>query len=182
VPAAESPDARSRAELLRGAAMEARLQQNSYDRFEDAAAAYFGVNRTAMRCLEVLDRLGRLTAGEIATHTGLTSGAVTAMLDRLERVDLVQRLPDPSDRRRVLVQLTGKARRLTTDVYGPLVGELTRFEQYSDDELRLIENFIKLGTQALDRHADRIEGLAGQTAAEPGQSPAKGKERSRGEP
>ena len=59
--------------------------------------------------MEVLDRLGQLTAGEIAVQTGITSGAVTAMLDRLEREDLVQRRPDTTDRRRVLVQLTDKA-------------------------------------------------------------------------
>ncbi len=150
-------DARSRAELMSAAAMEARLHQNSYDRFEDAAAGYFGVNRTAMRCMEVLDRLGRLTAGEIALQTGLTSGAVTAMLDRLERLDLVQRLPDPADRRRVLVQLTDRARRMANDIYGPLAGEMEQFERYSDDELRLIEGFMQMATRALDRHADRVE-------------------------
>lgn len=93
VPAALDPDrgdSRSRAELISAAALEARLNQNSYDRFEDAVAAYIGVNRTAMRCMEVLDRLGQLTAGEIAVQTGITSGAVTAMLDRLERDDLVR--------------------------------------------------------------------------------------------
>ena len=101
-----------RRELIDAAAMAARLQQNAYDRFEDAVAGYFGVNRTAMRCLEVLDRLGQQTAGEIATQTGLTSGAVTAMLDRLERAGLVRRLADASDRRRVLVQMTDRAAQL----------------------------------------------------------------------
>jgi DNA-binding MarR family transcriptional regulator len=150
-------DARGRAELITAAALEARLHQNSYDRFEDAAAAYVGVNRTAMRCMEVLDRQGQATAGEIAVQTGLTSGAVTAMLDRLERVDLVQRLPDPSDRRRVLVQLTGKARRIAAEIYGPLAGELDQFERYSDDQLRLIGEFMQMATRTLDRHAERVE-------------------------
>jgi len=71
VAADQSDTPRSRAELVTAAALEARLHQNSYDRFEDAVAAYFGVNRTAMRCMEVLDRKGQLTAGEIATQTGL---------------------------------------------------------------------------------------------------------------
>jgi DNA-binding MarR family transcriptional regulator len=162
VPAAPDPDradARSRAELIDAAALEARLNQNSYDRFEDAVSAYLGVNRTAMRCLEVLDRLGQLTAGEIAVQTGITSGAVTAMLDRLEREDLVQRLPDPSDRRRVLVQLTDKARQLAAEIYGPFVGELARFEEYTDAELRLIEQFMRVASQTLDQHAERIEQL-----------------------
>jgi DNA-binding MarR family transcriptional regulator len=153
----DEPDARSRAELICAAAMEGRLHQNSYDRFEDAAAAYFGVNRTAMRCMEVLERKGQLTAGEIATQTGLSSGAVTAMLDRLTRDGLVQRLPDPTDRRRVLVQLTDKARQIAADVYGPLAEEVSAFERYTDDELRFIERFMRLASEALDRHADRVE-------------------------
>jgi DNA-binding MarR family transcriptional regulator len=152
-------DETSRQELINGAALEARLHQNAYDRFEDAAASYFGVNRTAMRCMEVLDRKGRLTAGEVAVQTGLTSGAVTAMLDRLERADLVRRLSDPSDRRRVLVELTGRARRVAGEIYEPLTAEMGQFERYSDDELRLIAGFMKLATLALQRHADRIEQL-----------------------
>lgn len=156
-PDQQGRDLRGRAELITAAAMEARLHQNSYDRFEDAAADYVGVNRTAMRCMEVLDRQGQATAGEIAVQTGLTSGAVTAMLDRLQRVDLVQRMPDPSDRRRVLVQMTDKARRLAAEIYGPLAGELDQFEKYSDDELRLIEGFMQMATRALDRHAERVE-------------------------
>jgi DNA-binding MarR family transcriptional regulator len=153
-----------RLELINAAAAEARRQQTTYDRFEDAAAAYFGVNRTSMRCMDVLDQLGQLTAGEIAVKTGLTTGAITAMLDRLERLDLVQRLPDPSDRRRVLVQLTDRARQLSADVYRPLVGEMDQFERYSDADLRLIAEFLERATRTLERHAERVEIMAGRTA------------------
>lgn len=137
--------------------MAARLHQNDYDRFEDAAAEYFGVNRTAMRCMEVLDRVGQLTAGDIARETGLTSGAVTAMLDRLERVGYVRRLRDEADRRRVLVELTDKARQLAGEVYGPLADAMAEFERYSDDELVLIRDFLRLGSATLIAHAARVE-------------------------
>lgn len=147
----------SRQELISQAGMEARLHQNAYDRFEDTVAEYFGVNRTAMRCMEVLDRAGQLTAGEIATQTGLTSGAVTAMLDRLERAGYVRRLRDTSDRRRVLVDLTGKARQTTAEVYGPLVSVMAELERYTDAELVLIRDFLRLGSQMLVSHAARIE-------------------------
>jgi DNA-binding MarR family transcriptional regulator len=154
--------ARHRDELISDAALEARLHQNAYDRFEDAAAAYVGVNRTAMRCMEVLDRRGQQTAGEIAAQTGLTSGAVTAMLDRLERAGLAQRLADPSDRRRVLVQMTAKARQIAAEVYGPLAEAIGEFERYTDDELLLITGFLRLATKELERHAERVERQAGQ--------------------
>jgi DNA-binding MarR family transcriptional regulator len=155
----EGAERSSRPRLIHEAAMESRLHQNAYDRFEDAAAAYFGVNRTAMRCMEVLDRVGQLTAGEVAAQTGLTSGAVTAMLDRLELADLVQRLPDASDRRRVLVQLTSKARQIAVEIYGPLSEVMTEFERFSDDELGLIADFLRLATRTLERHANRVEQL-----------------------
>ncbi len=163
----QAASASARQQLINDAATQARIHQNAYDQFEDAAAAYVGVNRTAMRCMDVLDQAGQLTPGEIAIRTGLTSGAVTAMLDRLERVGLVHRRPDPSDRRRVLVQLTDTARRIASEIYGPLAGEMTEFERYSDAELRLIAEFLRLGTATLKRHADRVERQASQARRQP---------------
>ena len=147
----------ARQELINALAMQARLYQNAYDRFEDAAAEYLGVNRTAMRCLEVLDREGQRTAGEIAAQTHLSSGAVTAMLDRLERARLVQRMPDPGDRRRVLVQLTDKARQLAMEIYGPVLEAMDVFDRYTDDELRLLNEFLQLTTTLQGRYAARVE-------------------------
>lgn len=147
----------SRQELVNAAGLAARLHQNAYDRFEDAASEYVGVNRSAMRCMDVLERVGRLTPGEIATQTGLTSGAVTALLDRLERVGYVRRLRDPDDRRRIWVELTDKARQVAGEVYGPLVDVLAEYEKYSDEELRLITRYIERGSELLLEFAGRIE-------------------------
>ena len=107
----------------------------------------------------MLDLPGQQTAGEIAVQTGLTSGAVTAMLDRLERPGLVRRLAGPSDRRRALVQLTARARARTADVYGPLIDGLAEFGRYSGDELRLLAGFLRRATRLLGRHAGRVEQL-----------------------
>ncbi|HXW47408.1 MAG TPA: MarR family transcriptional regulator [Streptosporangiaceae bacterium] len=147
----------SRQELVSAAGLAARLHQNAYDRFEDAASEYVGVNRSAMRCMDVLERVGRLTPGEIATQTGLTSGAVTALLDRLERVGYVRRMRDPDDRRRIWVELTDKARQVAGEVYGPLVDVLDEYEKYSDEELQLITRYIERGSELLLEFAARIE-------------------------
>lgn len=149
----------SRRGLVDQAALAARVQQNAYDRFEDAAAEYFGVNRTAMRCMDVLERAGRLSAGEIARQTGLSSGAVTALLDRLERAGWVRRLRDATDRRRILVELTEQAHRGAAEVYGPLAETLSEYETYSDAELQLITSYIRRGSELLLEHAARIEAL-----------------------
>ena len=149
----------ARQALVAAAALAARLHQNAYDRFEDAAAEYFGVNRTAMRCMDVLERDGQLSAGEIARQTGLTSGAVTALLDRLERAGYVRRLRDDADRRRILVELTEKALHGAAEVYGPFVDVLAEYATYSDAELRLITRYIERGSELLIKHAARIEEL-----------------------
>jgi DNA-binding MarR family transcriptional regulator len=160
--------ARARQELIEQAGLAARLQQNAYDRFEDAASEYFGVNRTAMRCMDVLERSGRLSAGEIARETGLTSGAVTALLDRLERVGYVRRLRDTADRRRILVELTDLARAGAAEVYGPLVAAMSEYAKYSDAELAMITQYLQRGSELLIAHAARIDEMRLRRDGEPG--------------
>jgi DNA-binding MarR family transcriptional regulator len=107
--------------------------------------------------MEVLERVGQLTAGEISRETGLTSGAVTAMLDRLEQAGYVRRLRDPADRRRVLVELTDKARERAAEVFGPLADLMVEFDRYTDDELILIRDFLRLGSATLIAQAQRVD-------------------------
>ena len=76
------------------------------DRLDEAVAGQFSVNRTDLRCLGILYRRGRVTAGELADESGLTPGAITTVLDRLERGGFANRVADPADRRRVLVVST----------------------------------------------------------------------------
>ena len=78
-----------------------RTYQRSVDAFDEAAAIYLGVNRTDMRCLDVLLEQGQATPGYLADALGLTTGSITAMLDRLEKLGYVERRPDPGDRRRI---------------------------------------------------------------------------------
>ena len=76
------------------------------DQLDEAVALQFGLNRTDLRCLGILYRRGRVTAGELAEESGLTPGAITTVLDRLERGGYANRVADPADRRRVLVVLS----------------------------------------------------------------------------
>src|SRR3954451_11546977 len=74
--------------------------------FDNLAARRLGVNVTDLDCLNVIERRGSLTAGELATEAGLTSGAITGVIDRLERAAFPRRTRDPDDRRRVTVAVT----------------------------------------------------------------------------
>jgi MarR family transcriptional regulator, organic hydroperoxide resistance regulator len=64
-----------------------------------------GLRLTDMQCINVLELMGPSTPGELARSTGLTTGGVTVMLDRLEKGGYVKRAPNPRDRRSVLVRL-----------------------------------------------------------------------------
>src|SRR5262245_29773235 len=73
--------------------------------FENLAAERLGVNRTDLHCLNAIENAGGLTAGELGAAAGLTSGAVTGVVDRLEAAGFARRVPDPADRRRVKVEV-----------------------------------------------------------------------------
>src|SRR5919206_1424840 len=98
---------------------EVRRSQNATDRFDQAVADSIGVNRTDMRCMDVIQREGPVTAGRLAEATGLTTGAITTVLDRLERAGHARRVRDARDRRRVLVEMTPAARSAVSDYYAP---------------------------------------------------------------
>jgi DNA-binding MarR family transcriptional regulator len=76
------------------------------DAFEDTLTEFLGLNRTDARCLDLIGREGRVTAGRLATMSGLTTGAVTVVIDRLSSAGSVRRVRDPDDRRKVYVEMT----------------------------------------------------------------------------
>src|SRR3954471_7460715 len=83
-----------------------RRYQQGTDALDQAASELLGINRTDARCIDIVLLRGRLTAGELASAAGLSPGAVTTALDRLERAGFARRARDPDDRRRVLVEPT----------------------------------------------------------------------------
>jgi DNA-binding MarR family transcriptional regulator len=157
-------EAASRAELVEQTTVEVRRQQIAYDRFHDAVAAYLGLNRTDIRCLDILDLNGRQTAGELAAGMGMSTGAVTAMLDRLEKTGYVRRLRDPDDRRRVLVEPAELAAERGREVYGPFAEQAwPMFARFTDAELALVRDFLRLGSSFYEVQIGRIERLAGRS-------------------
>jgi DNA-binding MarR family transcriptional regulator len=155
-----SGEGAGRAELIAALTAEVRQQQIAYDRFHDAVAAYLGVNRTDLRCLDILDLAGRKTAGELATEMGMSTGAVTALIDRLEKAGYVNRVRDPGDRRRVLVEPTELARRRGWEIYQPFA-ELAApaFARFTDEQLAVMRDFLRVGSDFYEVQTTRIEGL-----------------------
>src|ERR1700722_13349850 len=89
--------------------------------FHDAVGRLMGLSAVERKCIGVLRRLGPVTAGMIGGHTGLTPGAVTGLMDRLEKAGYVRREHDPRDRRKVLVELVPNEHMdaLLTAAFGP---------------------------------------------------------------
>jgi DNA-binding MarR family transcriptional regulator len=142
---------------------QARAGQAANDAFDEAAGARLGINRTDQRCLDIVEREGRLTAGELARASGLTTGAVTAVLDRLERAGYARRVRDSTDRRRVLVEPTERTKRLVAEIYEPLGREGAReLRRFSFDELRLIRDYLRLDRELKERHLERLRSESAQ--------------------
>lgn len=103
-----------------------------------------GLNPTDMECLDLILMSGPSAAGDIARRTGLSSGAVTGLIDRLEKLGLVERAADPDDRRKVLV-------RVREDRIGPIVAGFAPLGKrmqallagYSEAELKLLLDFTE---------------------------------------
>ena len=99
-----SRDSRRREELLARLNYEFRQLSAATVLFHQAVADRLGMNITDHKCADILALAGPLTAGELARRTGLTTGAITGVIDRLERAGCARRVRDPSDRRRVIVE------------------------------------------------------------------------------
>src|ERR1039458_6469661 len=91
------------------------------DAFDEALGKVLGLNPTDVRCVDLLDQHGTMTAGALADLAGLSTGAVTFLLDRLEHAGFVRRVRDLQDRRRVLVELVPLARTRNFELHAPLV-------------------------------------------------------------
>jgi DNA-binding MarR family transcriptional regulator len=147
----------SKGELIQAGTRQARLFQIASDKMDDAFCAEVGVNLTDARCLDLLDVLGPMTAGALAREAGVSPGAVTTVLDRLERMRLVTRTRDEADRRRVLIELTDTARELAWKAYGPIANYATPYLQgLTRGELETILRFLEVATEVNERRAREL--------------------------
>ena len=153
----------TRERLLRELGDAVRANQRATDLVDEAAAELMGINRTDAKFLDLLDQHGQMSAGDLARECRLTTGAVTAAIDRLERAGYAQRVHDPADRRRVLVRPTERTRRLSWEMFGPMADAARDLvDGYSDDQLALLVEFHRLGRELQERQAAMIrERIAG---------------------
>jgi DNA-binding MarR family transcriptional regulator len=133
-----------RAELLRELEAAGRAQSAATVMFHSVLAAKRGLSATEEKALDLLDRFGPLTAGELARRAGLAPASVTGLVDRLERKGFARRVPHPRDGRSVLVEVDHE--RVMASL-GPLFADWFRsldelWAGYSDEQLELILHFL----------------------------------------
>jgi DNA-binding MarR family transcriptional regulator len=125
-----------------------------------AVAEYAGLHQTDQECIDLLDWTGPLTAGEIGMHLGLSSGAVTGLVDRLEAGGWVQRVRDPQDRRRVFVHLSAERGAELWALYQPLAETIDAYrDELGARDLRVVVEFLEFANETIaeaTRHARRL--------------------------
>jgi DNA-binding MarR family transcriptional regulator len=112
--------------------------------YNQGVAERLGIHATDLQCLGILETMGPVTPGKLAEGTGLTTGGVTVMLDRLEKAGFVRREPNPNDRRSVLVQAVVAHKKKLYAPYEGIQAELERLTaDYSDEKLELVIDFFR---------------------------------------
>jgi DNA-binding MarR family transcriptional regulator len=138
-----------------------------------ATAEAAGLNATDFFCLNLLSLSGPLTAGQLAQQTGLTTGAATRMIDRLERSGFVRRGRDAADRRQVIVEA---CRPDGHDEVGAALEPAQRrmqavFQRYTAQEVRVLVDYFTHAAPALLAAVEDLRDCPARHGEPPGQPP-----------
>ncbi|MGW0475968.1 MarR family winged helix-turn-helix transcriptional regulator [Streptomyces coeruleorubidus] len=152
------PERTTRAAAVAAVTAAARRHHAAYSLFNQALAEQLGLHPTDLQCVSLLGlEPGPHTTGEIAKLTGLTSGAATRLVDRLEKAGLVERRPDTHDRRKTLVSLTTARTphiEAAWEAPGRAFGQA--LDDFTDDELAVIERYLQRVTDVGTEQTARI--------------------------
>ncbi|MGD0611530.1 MAG: MarR family transcriptional regulator [Anaerolineales bacterium] len=148
----------SKKELVRQAIGSVREYNFSNVLFRNAVVEKLGVNITDWECLGLLLQKGVSTPTELSKHTGLTSGATTAMLDRLERSGIIERRRNPEDRRGTLIVIDKeKAANLAALFASARRAQDQLLSSYTEKELEFLSDFISKLAKVLDQERRKLE-------------------------
>jgi DNA-binding MarR family transcriptional regulator len=118
--------------------------------FGQTVANRVGLSNSDMECLDFLILEGRVTAGRLAEVTGLTTGAITGVVDRLEQAGLVRRERDENDRRKVFIAVVPENTAKIGRFYEHMQRAMLKvWNSYSDAELRLLLRFATQGYETM---------------------------------
>lgn len=155
--AGPDPDEVERERLIEEFGQVMQVFQRANDTLDQRVADRLGLNRTDLRCLELIFAPAPLSPGELAAAAGLTTGGVTTAIDRLERTGYATRVRDTRDRRRVTVQPTDKGYAMINEIFAPIVAEGAAYlRQFDVPTLRRMTGFMRFAARQQEAHAARL--------------------------
>jgi DNA-binding MarR family transcriptional regulator len=132
-----------------------RLLTRSSVQFQKAIAVKMGLNVTDAECIYFLLEMGPSTAGDLAKVTSLTTGAITNVIDRLEKAGFVKREKDPKDRRKVVVVFLPETHKKVVKDYESINTDVFRlFSDYSKKELKFLLAHTNSLNNIYHKHTD----------------------------
>jgi DNA-binding MarR family transcriptional regulator len=136
-----------------------------YSLYGQAVAAQLGIGPTDLECLMLLQDLGPATAGQLAEVLGLTTGAITGVVDRLVAAGFVVRDSDPTDRRRVIVRPVTERGGQLEDAFAPVLRALARsLDTYAESDHYLLLDFQSRACSVLEQETARLKAEQAGTA------------------
>ena len=147
----------TKTDLKKRALMAVRDYGVNLTQFRNAMSEWAGLNATDMECLRLLFLKGIATPSELARHTGLTSGATTAMLDRLERAGLIERQPNPDDRRGTrIAPVKSSAEKVASWFESARKAQDELISSYSEKELEIISDVFERFTKLWEQEREKL--------------------------
>ena len=136
--------------------------------YGQAVASVAGISNSDLECMDILYLAGRVTAGRLAEVTGLTTGAITGVVDRLEKAGFVRRKRDETDRRKVFITNVPEAAARIARFYDPMHDAMMKvLSSYSEDELRLLLRFANDGYKGVLEATQNLKGLIDASEGQP---------------
>lgn len=134
--------------------------------FHEALGALTGLSAADHKALGVIRRDGPMSARELADRTGLTAGAVTGLVDRLEDAGYARRTRHETDRRRLVIEATAPASPQVKEAVAEMQeGMALVTEQFSPDELAVVARWVTLTTATMREQAAKVGATAGPCSA-----------------
>jgi DNA-binding MarR family transcriptional regulator len=122
-----------------------------------AVAEKMNLNATDAECIDFLMEMGPSTAGDLAKMTRLTTGAITNVIDRLEKAGFVKRESDPQDRRKVIIRFIPKKHEKTKRYYDAMAADVyALFSTYNETKLKSLLQHSDSLTEIFQKHAEKI--------------------------
>jgi DNA-binding MarR family transcriptional regulator len=150
-----TPSGGSHRDLAEAVMSELRALSTAQDRLDQYAAHRFGINRTDLRALDLIGQAGITSPTALAAALGMSTGATSTVLDRLEAAGYAHREPDPGHRRRTIVRVSPRTEELGAAIFAPVIrGTIAQAAALPDAALVVVAEFLAAHRALLNDYLD----------------------------